>query len=368
MFQYTGEYIKAKSDYVREFYTFTPAPLCKGISIAVDDELLALLTTAHKLLGVLEGLAAYLPDVDTIHKLMYLKECCYSLQIDCKNSLTFRDALKKMSSGQEDIEGITNLFAAYQYIRGKNVVHKELSKAYGLMLYGAKSEHSADVRNRAMPLGNVITNLKTYSPTAPEYIMPAYYDMIKFINMENHTDILIKTAMAHYQFEMIHPYESCNGLLGRVLILMMLQNAHYKAAEYMCLSEYLYFHKEAYFDKLSSTQSGGGYLPWIKFFVQAVCYAADRAVSEIKRFVEIVSEDERQITALAQSSKHVLSVYSYFKQCQISEIKPVSDKLDISYNTAAKIVKALTELNVLSLEQEQSRHKRYCHRAFESSE
>jgi ribosomal protein S25 len=49
----------------------------------------------------------------------------------------------------------------------------------------------------------------------------------------------------------------------------------------------------------------------------------------------------------------------------VSEIKPVTDQLGITYNTAAKIVKALAELNILLLEQEQSRHKVYRHRAID---
>ncbi len=57
MFQYTGEYKKNKSDRKNgmDFYTFTPSELCDGLLIDIDDELITLLTTAHKLLGVLGG-------------------------------------------------------------------------------------------------------------------------------------------------------------------------------------------------------------------------------------------------------------------------------------------------------------------------
>jgi hypothetical protein len=365
MFQYTGEYIKAKTIYGSEFYTFTPATLCNSLSIDVDNELLALLTTAHKLLGVLEGMTTFLPNLDSLHRLMRLKECCHSLRIDYKDSLTFRDALKKASSGQEDLGIVANLVAAHQYAYDKNVGHPVLAEVYGIILSESKSTHKADVRKTAIPLENYITNMKTYSPTAPEHIMPALYDMVKFLNMDNHIDVLMKAALAHYQFEMIHPFDRYNGLIGRIMIQMILQNAHYKAASYMCLSEYLELHKEAYFNKLSATQMGSGFIPWIKFFVKGICVSADRAIIRIRRFAETISEDEEKITALALPSKYINSVYNHFRHYLISEIIPVSLRLNISYNTAAKVVKSLADAKILTLEQKQSRHKVYCHRSLD---
>ena len=120
MFQYTGEYIKSKTIYGSEIYTFTPTPLCKNLSIDVDNELLSLLTTANKLLGVLEGMVAFLPDQSSVQKLMCLKECCHSIRIDYRNSLGFRDALKRISSRQDELGIISNFATAHQYAYDKS--------------------------------------------------------------------------------------------------------------------------------------------------------------------------------------------------------------------------------------------------------
>jgi Fic family protein len=171
--------------------------------------------------------------------------------------------------------------------------------------------------------------------------------------------------MAHYQFEMIHPFDRYNGLVGRILSQVILLNANYTAASFICHSEYLNLHKEAYFDKLSATQRGSGFLPWVKFFVEGMCVVADQAIERIKRFTDIVSEDEKRLATLVPASKYIKPVYNYFRQNLISEIMPISDILGISYNTAAKAVKSLTEVNILTLEQKQSRHKVYCHSTLE---
>jgi Fic family protein len=236
---------------------------------------------------------------------------------------------------------------------------------YGIILSKHETVHKADIRKIAIPLKNHITNIKMYSPTAPAHIMPAFYDMVKFLNIDNHIDILIKAALAHYQFEMIHPFEKHNGLLGRIIIQMIFKTAGFKAASFMCISEYLETNKEVYFDKLSATQRGSGFILWIKFFVQGICISADQAIIRIRRFTETISKDETIIASLTLPSKYTDPVYDYFKRHLISEIMPVSDQLGISYNTAAKVVKLLVKAKVLSLEQKQSRRKVYHHRALE---
>ena len=86
MFKKTGEYSQHKlnNPAQKQYYTFTPCPLFNNNFIALDPELIVLLTSAHKTLGILEGMSIYLPDSEVIKELMLLKESCSSLQIDGK--------------------------------------------------------------------------------------------------------------------------------------------------------------------------------------------------------------------------------------------------------------------------------------------
>ena len=359
MFQYTGEYKKhsALGRSSMEFYTFTPSPLCDGLPLPVDDELFALLTTAHRLLGVLEGLITLTPDIKIIRDLCYLKESCSSLLIDGKNSIEFFDALKIRSANKAAMYHIDNLTAAQKYARGKHFTSPELITICTLIKHGVGSTQNEEIRTKQIYSNNALTNLKIYTPTAPEDIQPALYDLTKFIAMDNHTDALIKAALVHYQFEMIHPFEHRNGVVGRVLIPMMLESAGYEAAPYLCISEYLYHNKDIYFDKLSSTQRGSGYALWVKFFVQAVCYASEKSIAWIKQFALAAQKEAPIIAELAKSSKAALPVYEYFRKNIASEIKPVAEAIGVSYNTAAKVVNLLQDAGIVKLENEQARHK-----------
>lgn len=359
MFQYTGEYKKhnSSSSDMMNFYTFTPSPLCDGIPLPVDDELFALLTKAHRLLGILEGMVMYSTVSNIIMELFCLKESCFSLLFDNADSITFYDALKARSSKQESLHCINNLIVAQQYSYSKPITVSELSKICGIIIHGSESTQAVEIRNKQIYYHRVGTNLKAYMPTAPEDILPAFDDLTRFIRMDNHTDLLIKAALVQYQFDMIRPYENRNGMISRILIPMMLLSEQYRSAQYLCISEFLYSKKEEYFDKLSATQWGSGYSFWIKFFLQAICYSAEQAIKQVSRFTEIIAEDTVSVAELAKSSKSVLPVYNYFKRYLISEIKPIAAETGVSYNTNSKVIDLLVDVGILELENMQSRNK-----------
>ena len=114
MFQYTGEYKKhTSSDRDKmSYYTFTPAPLCDGLPMPVDNELFSLLTTAHKLLGVLEGMAMLSPDNDVIKELLCIREGYYSLLIDDETINPYRDVLKMYAAKRIRPQHMDNIVAA----------------------------------------------------------------------------------------------------------------------------------------------------------------------------------------------------------------------------------------------------------------
>lgn len=171
------------------------------------------------------------------------------------------------------------------------------------------------------------------------------------------TDVLAKASLTHYQFEMVHPYECYNGVVGRIMIPMIMQKHGIEAASLVGLSEFLYYNKNGYFDILRTTQYSAGYIALVKFFVRGIYEAAKTANARIERMLRTITDDEMKITVLSSSAKRLLIVYNYFKAHVFSQIKVVSDDLGISFNTVAKSVNKLCELGILQLESNQSRHR-----------
>lgn len=271
MIPYTGEYIEHfdPEKPSLKFYSFTPRPLMRGDMYQMDDELAALLIEAYRNIGFLEGLIKYAPNKEAFAELMLLKECAYSRMIDYDDP-DFKEILTIRGTGKGDITPITNLEMAYKAAKSMEVAAPDLSRICGIALNGESENNPIDVRDHQTFWLGAKTNLKGYNPTAPDAVLPALVDISAYLYNDHNTDPLIKAALVHYQFEMIHPFERYNGIVGRILVPMVLRDTIGEAMLLICLSEYLYHNKNEYFDLLRTTLYSGGYVRWIKFFVNAV--------------------------------------------------------------------------------------------------
>lgn len=358
MFPYTGEYEEHTRKGSRDFtfYTFTPRPLCDGGFFSMDEELAALLAETHRNLGILEGAVKYMPDSETIRYLMLLQECYYSRQIDYKEP-PLTEILKLLSEGHKNTDHIKNIMDAYKYSAGQNVNNIVLSDTLKIALHGVDASNNVAMRKEQTFLGGIISYSRVYNPTAPPRILPAVADIAKFLMVDTSTDVLIKAALAHYQFEMIHPYESYNGIIGRIMVSVILQNAGFAAAPLTGSSKFLYWNKNEYFETLRSIQRFAGYSVWIKFFVKGINSAVKYAIEQIEKIQDIIIRDELKIEAKSVASKNIFTVYNYFKKNLISEIRPAANAIGLSYNTVAKSVESLVSINILSAKNEQARHR-----------
>lgn len=348
MLPYTGDYIEHIDDNKSnsKYYTFTPRPLIYGDMYKMDDELSALLIEAHRNIGFLEGLFKYAPNKDAFSELMLLKECAYSLMIDY-DSPTFQDVLINRGSGKEDIVPITNLALAYKTARNMTISAPSLSRLCGIALYGDNVDKTIGVRNRQTFLYSVRTNIKSYNPTAPAEVLPALADISAYLYNDQDTDPLIKTALVHYQFEIIHPFEQYNGIVGRITIPMILHDITSETFPLICLSEYLYQNKNEYFDLLRTTQYSGGYIRWIKFLVKAIGETAKQSAESLIEYELTTAKDEKLLISTGKISRSTSIVYEYFKRFPITNIPYASKETGLSFNSTAKAIDLLQEQGIL---------------------
>ena len=348
MLPYTGDYIEHIDDNKSnsKYYTFTPRPLIYGDIYKMDDELSALLIEAHRNIGFLEGLFKYAPNKDAFSELMLLKECAYSLMIDY-DSPTFQDVLFNRGSGKEDIVPITNLALAYKTAGNMAISATSLSRLCGIALYGDNVDKTIGVRNRQTFLYSVRTNIKSYNPTAPAEVLPALADISAYLHNDQDTDPLIKTALVHYQFEIIHPFEQYNGIVGRITIPMILHDITSETFSLICVSEYLYQNKNEYFDLLRTTQYSGGYIRWIKFLVKAIGETAKQSAESLIEYELTTAKDEKLLISTGKISRSTSIVYEYFKRFPISNISYASKKTGLSFNSIAKAIDLLQDQGIV---------------------
>ena len=191
------------------------------------------------------------------------------------------------------------------------------------------------------------TNLKSYNPTAPDAILQALADISAYLFNNKDTDPLIKAALVHYQFEIVHPFERYNGIVGRMMIPMILYDITSGAFPLICLSEYLYQNKNEYFDLLHTTQYSGGYIRWIKFFVNAIGETAKQSAELLMQYESIISEDEYYLKENGKLPKSILAVYNYLKSFPITTITVTERKLELSFNTVSKTFNLLKKHGII---------------------
>lgn len=348
MLPYTGDYTEhIDSEKPRlTFYSFTPRPLMRGDMYQMDDELAALLIEAHRNIGFLEGLVKYAPNKEAFAELMLLKECTYSHMIDYDGP-DFKEILTIRGTGKGDITPITNLEMAFKAAKSMEVAAPDLSRICGIALNGESENNPIDVRDHQTFWIGAKTNLKGYNPTAPDAVLPALADISAYLYNDHNTDPLIKAALVHYQFEMIHPFERYNGIIGRILMPMILRDVVEEARPLICLSEYLYHNKNEYFDLLRTTQYSGGYIRWIKFFVNAIGQAAKQSAEALIKYEKIINEDEMHLQAIPSLSPSVLSVYEYFKNVVVTNASSAEKNMKESFNTISKAFSILEKYGYL---------------------
>ncbi len=347
MWPHTGKYVahEDERDPTFTYYTFTPRPLRNGRLYKMDDELAALLADTHQKLGFLSGMMKYAPNKQAFCNLMLLKESAYSVKIDYKSS-SFEDVLHCVGTGKGNIEAITNVTLAHEYAMSQRISNQSLDRICEIALYGAKAEKAIKTRSKQTFLHNVRTNLQIYSPTAPNELLSALGDIHSYLS-ESSDDVLVKAAMAHYQFEMLHPYEVGNGIMGRILIYMILRETLGEAISLLCLSEFWYYNKNEYFDLLGSTQYSGGYERWIKHFVRAIGEVAEYSTKLFEEYEIILARDEERLRSAMSSAKSVRLVYNHFKRFPVVNIASVKEVVDLSFNSIAKALCILQEAKII---------------------
>jgi Fic family protein len=126
-----------------------------------------------------------------------------------------------------------------------------------------------------------------FVPPPPEFVPDAMADLERFFHEEPKLPILVRCALAHYQFETIHPFLDGNGRVGRLLIVFYLVERRVLREPLLYLSGYLERHRDEYVARLQAVREEGAYEPWIQFFLEAVQVQADGAVGTAETLIDV---------------------------------------------------------------------------------
>jgi Fic family protein len=123
------------------------------------------------------------------------------------------------------------------------------------------------------------------------------------------TPVLLKAALAHVQFETIHPFLDGNGRLGRLLITLLLCEQDVLKQPMLYLSLYFKAHRRQYYELLDTVRVNGDWEVWLNFFAEAVIVTANQAVDTARQLLDLMNTDREKISSIGRAAPSVLRIY-----------------------------------------------------------
>jgi Fic family protein len=153
-----------------------------------------------------------------------------------------------------------------------------------------------------------------YVPPPPHLVPECMADLERFLHDENNPyPSVLKAALAHVQFETIHPFLDGNGRIGRLLIAFILHHDGILSRPLLYLSLYFKRHRDTYYRLLDRVRTEGDWEAWTDFFLEGVRDTAGNAVDTARRLIALFDADQQKIQTLGRSASSTLRVFQAFK-------------------------------------------------------
>jgi Fic family protein len=309
-------------------------------------------------LGKLDGITQLLPDLDFFILMYITKEATRSSEIEGTRA-TIVDVIKSEAEIEhnlpQDVERILHYIGAMEYglerlgslplsLRFIREIHKVLIEETA----DAPGKTPGEFRRSQNWIGGGSPNTARFVPPPPGEMLRALNDLEKFLYSEDTYPPLIKAALAHAQFETIHPFLDGNGRTGRLLTTFYLCKLGILERPVLYLSEYFLRNRQAYYDALEGYHSEKGEISaWLDFFLDGVSLIAEEAIVTSKKINAIRSRDVAKIQTLGRRAKTGMVVLENLYKLPIVSVRKVEEWTGLSRPQANELVRKLVEIKIL---------------------
>jgi Fic family protein len=268
-------------------------------------------------LGRLDGAATALPDA---HLLLYTylrKEAVLSSQIEGTQS-TLDDLLThelgeapgvRLEDGAEVSRYVEAMNHGLQRLQdGFPLSNRLLREMHGILLAGGRGAKKTpgEFRRSKNWIGGTRPGNAAFVPPPPQDVDACMGDLERFLH--SNSPPLVKAALAHVQFETIHPFLDGNGRIGRLLITLLLCHDEVLREPLLYASLYLKQHRQQYYAELNAVRESGDFERWLEFFATAIRVSAEEAITTGRRIFDVIREDRIRLRQLGRQSPAALLI------------------------------------------------------------
>ncbi len=323
-----------------------------------SPEILILLEEATSKVSALNAYSLMIPDVDVFIRMHIVKEATTSSKIEGTQTNMEEAVLSRLQVSDEqrnDWQEVQN------YIRAMNFAIKQLDKlpvsnrlfkqTHAILMKGVRGKHKApgEFRRSQNWIGGSSLKDATFIPPHHTEVSALMGDLEKFLHNTNiNVPHLIRIAIAHYQFETIHPFLDGNGRLGRLLITLYLVSNNILKKPSLYLSDFFERNRQHYYDNLTIARIHNNINQWIKFFLVGVIETADKSTNAFEAIVKLRENLEgKKINTLGKRVPLAKKALNYLYVKPVITVNDLITELKISKPTANAIVKDFLQLNIL---------------------
>jgi Fic family protein len=352
------------------YTAFVPAPLPPKLEWT--PRLIRALSDADRLIGKLAGEGGRLPNPHVLMRPFVKREAVLSSKIEGTQAtlgeMLAAEAGVAVDRSPEDLREVGNYVVALEHgiIRLKELplcvrIVRELHEK---LMTGVRGHQATPGRFRKIQnwIGKPGSTPATASfvPPPPEAVEDCLAAWERFIH-DSDLPPLVTIALAHYQFEAIHPFLDGNGRVGRLLITLFLIERQVLPTPLLYLSAFFEAARRDYYEGLRGVSEHGAWSDWIEYFLLGVARMSEDALSRASRMNGKLAEWQK--TVAGDSTNAPLRVVELLAANPFITAKGAAEKLSFAFTTAQRAIERLDRLGIVKQVGDAKRDRVYCAKA-----
>jgi len=334
-----------------------------------DPQINTMLEDATRALGELNAFTMIVPNVDIFIQMHITKEANTSSKIE--GTKTQMDEVliakhqidpEKRDDWQEVRNYIDAMNSAVKELETLPISNRLIKNIHAILLNSVRGEakQPGEFRKSQNWIGGASLASAYFIPPHHNEVGELMSDLERFLhNEEIFVPHLIKIAIAHYQFETIHPFLDGNGRIGRLLIPLYLVSNGLLKKPSLYLSDFIEKNKSAYYEALTRVRTDNDLIHWIKFFLEAVIVTAKSGVQTFETILSLKQEMDALMVGFGRKAHNASKLLEMLYQKPIVNMTDVGRELKLAKATVSSLIKDFEEKGILKETTGYERNKYY---------
>jgi len=345
-----------------------PIDWCPDLRKKFDEALISI--------GRLDSVSSLLPDMGLFLYSYVRKEAVLSSMIEGTQSslsdLLLFEVDEQPGVPLDDVQEVSN------YVDALNHGLKRLHEGFPISLRLFREMHKrllskgrgadktpGEFRRVQNWIGGTRPGNAIFVPPPPERVMECLGALEIFLHDKPvPTPVVLKAAMAHVQFETIHPFLDGNGRIGRLLITLLLCEAKALRDPILYLSLFFKNHRRTYYELLNRVRTDGDWEAWLDFFAEAVITTSGQAVDTVQRLEALAQADRKKLHGLRRAAGSALRLHHEFIRHPITTSRTLERETGLSHVSVNKTLDHLCKSGVAKELTGQKRNRVFSYPAY----